>query len=89
MYDMNDRCVSVSLWSLAATLSWLTTATLVVGGALTNHDDLTQIGLAFSALSATLSMRGFCVRLGCQMDNAFNLGRDVGRAEGAEVRLLH
>lgn len=90
MYNVEpDRCVSISVWSLAASVAWAFAVGMVLWGVLYENDDSTQVGLAFSAAAATLSIRGFCLRLGRSIQSAFELGRDMGRAEVTpEVRPL-
>lgn len=83
---MDNKTISVSLWTAASIMSWLTTAGFITLGSLTNSLDIIAIGLAMSAVSATLSIRCYCVRLGSCIQNAFDLGRDVGRSEVVQIR---
>ncbi len=80
----DERTYSISLWNLATWVTWLMAATLICFGVVV-HDDLTQIGLGLTTAGATLSIRGFCCRLGRDIQNAFEVGRDVGRAETEAV----
>ena len=49
--------------------------------------ELAYLGLGISAAAATMSTRRFRVRQGGELKSAFELGRDIGRAETeAEVR---
>lgn len=78
---MQDKSVSVSLYGLATLVAWslvgLLVATFSIVGTLTYG----VLACSGSALAATLSVRGFCCRLAAELHNAFELGRDAGRAE--------
>ena len=84
---MNDKCVSISVWVIMAYFAWAATVILILVGIFTPADDLKHVGLATSAAAATISMRCFCTRLGCSIQTAFELGRDVGRAEAVVLPL--
>ena len=87
---MNDKCVSVSVWVVGSWVLWITAAVALLDGVLVQDGfELAYLGLGISAAAATMSMRCFCVRLGCELKSAFEMGRDIGRAETeAEVRSL-
>lgn len=80
-YIMQDRSVSVSLFSLLAALAWLLLAALVVASLVLESVDFGVMGPAASAVAATLSVRGYCRRLEQNMQAAFDVGRDLGRRE--------
>lgn len=84
---MYDRRVSVSVFSSVAYVTWMATAALITAGITAHVESLVFVGLATSALAATLSMRCFCVKLNAGLQSAFDMGRDVGRSE-ADVRPL-
>lgn len=84
----DEPTYAISLWKVATWVTWLIAAALICVGVVI-HDDLTQIGLGLTAGSATLSIRGFCCRLSRNIQAAFEIGRDVGRAEtDAVIRSL-
>lgn len=71
-----------SWWRVGATLAWVVTAAFIAGPVLGLMPlECGMIGLAFSAIAATLSIRGFCFRLQERVEDAFDLGRDVGRSD--------
>lgn len=81
----DDRCLTVSVWTLATYVAWLVTFVAVAFAVL--HDGACEwLPGPLSAIAATLSIRGFSVRLGSNIRNAFELGRDVGRSEVVEMR---
>lgn len=66
----------------------MVTAAVVVAELFGDQYDASLGGPA-SAVAAVLSIRGFCVQLNCNIQNAFELGRDVGRAESAQILTLY
>lgn len=76
--------MTVSLWTVATVLAWITTLAVVIYSLLVGHCQWLPGPL--SAVAATLSIRGFCVRLGRNVQSAFELGKDVGRSEVVEFR---
>lgn len=78
---MQDRSVSVPLFSLFSGLAWGLLVGLVVASVVVDHIDFDVMGPASAALAATLSVRCYCSRLERNMQAAFDTGRDLGRRE--------
>ncbi|GHJ59187.1 hypothetical protein NOK12_17050 [Nocardioides sp. OK12] len=79
---MSDRSLSVSLHTLSAVAAWILCGVLMGAYVWSDQVDCGALGLAASAVAATLSIKCFCVRVNQNILAAFELGKEAGRTEG-------
>lgn len=71
---MKDREISATC--VVAYGAWAMTVALMVTGVVFNRSDVRAISLMFCGIAMTATIRGYLINMGCQMRNAFELGRD-------------
>ena len=77
-HNMNDRTVSFTS-TLAAGL-WIIGALMVGFDMVTDFERLGRVGLMVAMGGATITVRSWMCRMAHREQNAFEVGRDVGRA---------
>ena len=83
---MQDKRVSVSIWPIVTAFTWVLVVAFISTAAVTERSIFAWVGLATSAVAATLSMGCFVCSLNRNIQTAFDLGRDVGRSEVSRIR---
>lgn len=74
MIELKNASVSVPFWGLAGA-SWLATFALILVGWLVGSLYLAALGLAMSAVGATLTIRCYLCRLNDHIRTAYEMGQ--------------